>query len=54
MSMTQECMSAFTTKKLDKLAAIEQDLATGVTAEGNTPKNIEVAMVPLLDDPDVK
>lgn len=54
INMSQECMMLFEKCKLAKLAGVEQDLATGETAEGDTPKNIEVNMIPLLDDPQVQ
>ena len=40
--------------KLAEVAAVEQDLATGETADGDAPKNVEVSMIPLLDDPNVR
>lgn len=53
INMSQECMALFERYKLAKLAVVEQDLATGETAEGTTPKNIEMNMIPLLDDSNV-
>lgn len=53
INMSQECMVLFNAQKLADVAGVEQDLATGETADGGTPKNIEVNMIPLLDDPNV-
>lgn len=47
-------MALFNRYKLAEIGLVEQDLATGETADGDVPKNIEVAMIPLLDDPNVK
>ncbi|KAJ7638250.1 Sec1-like snare protein [Roridomyces roridus] len=53
LSMAQECMGLFEQDKLPLVATIEQDCATGVTAEGKTPKNLVQDMVPLLDSREV-
>ncbi|KAF7296537.1 hypothetical protein HMN09_01060700 [Mycena chlorophos] len=53
LSMAQECMGLFEQDKLPLVAAIEQDCATGTTAEGKTPKNLVQDMVPLLDSREV-
>ncbi len=54
INIAQECMLLFEKFKLAQIGSIEQDLATGETAEGDVPKKIEIEMVPLLDDPSVK
>ena len=36
------------------MATVEQNLVTGETGEGKSVKNIEVDMVPVLSDPDIK
>ncbi|KAJ3291694.1 vacuolar sorting protein VPS33/slp1, partial [Blyttiomyces sp. JEL0837] len=46
----KECKLIFERRKLDSVAAVEQDLATGETADGKVPRNIMIDMVPLLDD----
>jgi syntaxin-binding protein 1 len=51
--MAQECMGLFEKDKLPLVATIEQDCATGLTAEGKTPKNLVQDMVPLLDSREV-
>ncbi|KAJ7070093.1 Sec1-like snare protein [Mycena amicta] len=53
LSMAQECMGLFEQDKLPLVAGIEQDCATGLTAEGKTPKNLVQDMVPLLDSREV-
>ncbi|KAJ7202875.1 Sec1-like snare protein [Mycena pura] len=53
LSMAQECMGIFERDKLPVVAAIEQDCATGTTAEGKNPKNLVQDMVPLLDSREV-
>ncbi|KAI9145008.1 Sec1-like protein [Paraphysoderma sedebokerense] len=50
INMAQQCMDLFEKRKLAKSAAVEQDMATGETADGSVPKNIVTEMVPLLDD----
>ncbi|KAI9476315.1 MAG: Sec1-like protein [Benjaminiella poitrasii] len=53
LSIAQECMSFFERHKLNSVGNLEQNMATGETAEGETPKTIVLDMVPLLDDPHV-
>ncbi|KAJ7903783.1 Sec1-like protein [Mycena olivaceomarginata] len=53
LNMAQECMGLFEKDKLPLVATIEQDCATGLTAEGKTPKNLVQDMVPLLDSREV-
>ncbi|KAJ3365900.1 vacuolar sorting protein VPS33/slp1 [Allomyces arbusculus] len=51
ISMAQECMTVFEKLKLAETGAVEQDLATGETAEGERPKDVVRTMIELLDDP---
>ncbi|KAG6821215.1 hypothetical protein H0H93_004037 [Arthromyces matolae] len=53
LNMAQECMDIFERRKLPLVANVEQCCATGVTAEGKSPKNLVEEMVPLLDSRDV-
>ncbi|KAF8202229.1 Sec1-like snare protein [Pholiota molesta] len=53
LSMAQDCMELFEKAKLSDLASVEQCCATGLTAEGKTPKGLVEEMVPLLDSRDV-
>ncbi|CCM01354.1 uncharacterized protein FIBRA_03404 [Fibroporia radiculosa] len=53
LNMAQECMGIFERAKLPSVAAVEQNCATGLTAEGKTPKTLVEEMVPLLDSRDV-
>ncbi|KAI0923481.1 hypothetical protein AcW1_006426 [Taiwanofungus camphoratus] len=53
LNMAQECMGIFEHNKLANVATIEQNCATGLTAEGKTPKTLVEEMVPLLDNRDV-
>ncbi|GAA5889143.1 hypothetical protein JCM5296_007177 [Sporobolomyces johnsonii] len=50
LTMAEKCMSLFEKKKLPLSASVEQCCATGVTAEGKSPKTLVEEMVPLLDD----
>ncbi|KAI9207262.1 Sec1-like protein [Polychytrium aggregatum] len=49
INICQECQSEFSNRKLASLAAVEQDLACGETADGNKPRNIMLDLVPVLD-----
>lgn len=51
--MAQESMGLFESDKLPVVATVEQNCATGLTAEGKTPKHLVEEMVPLLDSRDV-
>ncbi|KAF7726559.1 DEAH (Asp-Glu-Ala-His) box polypeptide 34 [Apophysomyces ossiformis] len=51
LSIAQECMSVFERHKLNSVGNLEQNMATGETPTGETPKTIVLDMVPLLDDP---
>ncbi|KAG5647489.1 hypothetical protein DXG03_009425 [Asterophora parasitica] len=53
LNMAQECMGIFEKDKLAAIANVEQNCATGLTAEAKTPKNLVEEMVPLLDSRDV-
>ncbi|KAI0364350.1 Sec1-like protein [Pilatotrama ljubarskyi] len=53
LNMAQECMAIFERDKLPAVANVEQNCATGVTAEGKAPKTLVEEMVPLLDSRDV-
>ncbi|KAG6902573.1 hypothetical protein C0995_014579 [Termitomyces sp. Mi166 len=53
LNMAQECMAIFERNKLPLVANVEQCCATGVTAEGKTPKHLVEEMVPLLDSREV-
>ncbi|KAF5361824.1 hypothetical protein D9756_002266 [Leucocoprinus leucothites] len=52
-TMAQECMAIFEHAKLPLVGNVEQCCATGVTAEGKTPKSLVEEMVPLLDSRDI-
>ncbi|KAH9951056.1 Sec1-like protein [Amylocystis lapponica] len=53
LNMAQECMGIFERDKLPVVATVEQNCATGLTAEGKTPKTLVEEMVPILDGRDV-
>ncbi|KAK9729404.1 syntaxin binding protein 1, variant 3 [Basidiobolus ranarum] len=53
LAIAQECMSIFDNGKLTSVARVEQDMVTGVDAEGEPSKNVVADMVPLLDDPTI-
>ncbi|KAF9047185.1 Sec1-like protein [Hymenopellis radicata] len=53
LNMAQECMGIFERDKLPLVATVEQNCATGLTAEGKTPKKLVEEMVPLLDSREV-
>lgn len=48
--MAQQCMDLFEKRKLTLVANVEQNSATGLTAESKTPKTLVEDMVPLLAD----
>ncbi|KAJ3201238.1 vacuolar sorting protein VPS33/slp1 [Entophlyctis luteolus] len=50
INICQECKSLFERRKLDLVAAVEQDLATGETSAGTAPRNIIIDMTPVLID----
>ncbi|KAI0319969.1 Sec1-like protein [Amylostereum chailletii] len=53
LNMAQESMALFEKDKLPTVATVEQNCATGLTAEGKTPKHLVEEMVPLLDSREV-
>ncbi|KDR80628.1 hypothetical protein GALMADRAFT_240971 [Galerina marginata CBS 339.88] len=53
LNMAQDCMELFEKQKLSEVASVEQSCATGLTAEGKTPKGLVEEMVPLLDSKEV-
>ncbi|KIJ55031.1 hypothetical protein M422DRAFT_64178 [Sphaerobolus stellatus SS14] len=53
LNMAQECMEIFEKQKLPAAASVEQSCATGMTAEGKTPKHLVEEMVPLLDSREI-
>ncbi|KAF8906192.1 ras opposite [Gymnopilus junonius] len=53
LNMAQDCMEIFEKQKLSDIASVEQSCATGLNAEGKTPKGLVEEMVPLLDSRDV-
>ncbi|KAF9269115.1 Sec1-like snare protein [Marasmius fiardii PR-910] len=53
LNMAQECMDKFEKEKLPLIANVEQNCATGATADGKSPKHLVEEMVPLLDSRDV-
>ncbi|KAG1746614.1 Sec1-like protein [Suillus paluster] len=53
LNMAQDCMNLFEKQKLPLVANVEQCCATGLTAEGKTPKTLVEEMVPLLDSQEV-
>ncbi|KAI5117142.1 hypothetical protein M0805_008261 [Coniferiporia weirii] len=52
LAMAQKCMNIFEKENLPNLATVEQNCATGLTAEGKTPKSLVEEMVPILDSRD--
>ncbi|KAJ3236110.1 vacuolar sorting protein VPS33/slp1 [Chytriomyces hyalinus] len=50
INICNECQAIFERRRLDLVASVEQDLATGETADGKTPRNIVVDMTPVLVD----
>ena len=50
INICQECRSLFEKRKLDAIAAFEQDIATGLTVDGKPPRNAMIDLVPLLLD----
>ncbi|KAI8823539.1 Sec1-like protein [Fimicolochytrium jonesii] len=55
INICQECRAMFERRQLDLVAAVEQDLATGETADGRAIKfsKMMIDMVPALDSPTV-
>jgi syntaxin-binding protein 1 len=50
INVCQECKTLFEKRKLDAVAAFEQDISTGLTVEGKQPRNAMIDLVPLLLD----
>ena len=48
INICQECRTLFEKRKLDAVAAFEQDISTGLTVEGKVPRNAMIDLVPLL------
>lgn len=53
LSLAQQCMDRFEKSKLAEQAMVEQNSATGETAQGSRPRALVEEMVPLLDDAQV-
>ncbi|KAF8347811.1 ras opposite [Amanita rubescens] len=53
LNMAQECMDIFERDKLPVIGNVEQCCATGLTAEGKSPKSLVEEMVPLIDSREV-
>ena len=53
LSLAQQCMDRFEKSKLADQAMVEQNSATGETAQGGKPRSLVEEMVPLLDDPQI-
>ncbi|KAI3636808.1 hypothetical protein MIR68_005075 [Amoeboaphelidium protococcarum] len=54
MAMAQECLALFNRYKLEEIAAVEQDLATGETADGGAVKNVEIALTTVMNEPSIQ
>ncbi len=50
INICAECKSLFERRRLDLVGAIEQDLSTGVTADGKPLKNAMLDLIPILDN----
>lgn len=50
MNMAQICMQKFSSDKLAAAAGQEQNMATGLLADGSEVKNVLNELVPLLTD----
>ncbi|KAI9752486.1 MAG: DEAH-box ATP-dependent RNA helicase prp22 [Chaenotheca gracillima] len=53
LTMAQECMNIFQSRKLPDLASVEQSLATGLDEDYRKPKNLADQVVRSLDDESV-
>ncbi|KAK9766155.1 syntaxin binding protein 1 [Basidiobolus ranarum] len=53
MSLSLECTELFTKLDIERLALLEQDLATGIRENGETSKHMIEEIVPILDDPSI-
>ncbi|KAJ1656863.1 syntaxin binding protein 1 [Dispira simplex] len=52
-TLLRECFEKLNQGELGSLANLEQILVTGKTAEGEVLKNLEMELVPLLDNPEI-
>jgi syntaxin-binding protein 1 len=50
INICQECKVLFERRNLDLVASVQQDLATGETADGKTLKNAMLDLIPVLDN----
>jgi syntaxin-binding protein 1 len=50
INICQECKVLFEKRNLDLVASVQQDLATGETADGRTLKNAMLDLIPVLDN----
>ncbi|KAI8914350.1 Sec1-like protein [Gorgonomyces haynaldii] len=50
INICQECKSLFERRRLDLVAGVQQDLATGETSEGKAVKNAMLDLIPVLDN----
>ena len=53
LTIAQECMAEFEKQQLALIAGVEQNMATGYTAEGSEVKNILPELLPLLSNPSI-
>ncbi|KAJ3039950.1 vacuolar sorting protein VPS33/slp1 [Rhizophlyctis rosea] len=53
INICAECQTTFARRRLEQVASVEQNLATGELADGRPTKNVVPDMVPLLTDEDV-
>ena len=53
VSLCQDAMAVFNSRRLNDLAEVEQDMVMGETAEGDAPENIEGRVKTLLADPTI-
>ncbi|BFZ56686.1 hypothetical protein PYCC9005_003734 [Savitreella phatthalungensis] len=53
ITMAQECMQLFESRQMPLTGIIEQNCATGRTAEGKNVRGLLEAMLPLLDDQNI-
>jgi len=51
--MANACMDVFNHRRIESIAHLEQDMATGEDADGKAVKNTITSLPPLLSDPDV-
>ncbi|KAI8978547.1 Sec1-like protein [Pilobolus umbonatus] len=51
ITMANECMNQFERQNLETIGTLEQNMACGVTPEGDETKNMVEDLIPILDDP---